>query len=101
MPRRAQSSAVERGTRSRVAASAAVITSAAVSGWWAVESIGWGSCSCEVGGAIAVTDLDWPVPATDFGADKEAKPMPPVHVAAATRPPQLPTLGLPVVLARP
>ncbi len=47
------------------------------------------------------TDLDLPGPATDLGADKEAKPTPPVYVAAATRPPQLPTLGLPVVLARP
>ena len=59
---------VDRGTRNRAATSAAVITSAAVSGRRMVEFIGCGSCSCEVGGAIAVTDRDLPESATVFGS---------------------------------
>jgi hypothetical protein len=41
------------------------------------------------------------LPGPRVSADTEAKPTPPVHVAAATRPRQLPPFGVPVVLARP
>lgn len=38
-------------------------------------------------------------PLPRVSADTEAKPTPPVHVAAATRPRRLPPFGVPVVLA--
>jgi hypothetical protein len=40
-------------------------------------------------------------PSPRVSVDTEAKPTPPVHVAAATRPRQLPPFGVPVGLARP